>query len=115
MNSIENIIKAGKDSAAEELELYHNAPGLVTFLPMLYIAWSDGILTPSEFETIQKTLQVQNWITKHEKEILSKWLDPSVPPSCSQLRSWLKIIRTKSREIPESTKHSGCQFFRNSV
>jgi len=54
-------------SQQEKLDITSEAPGLLPLLPMLYIAWADGILSPSELKTIQKKLKKQNWMTKSEQ------------------------------------------------
>ena len=91
-------------SQQEKLDITSEAPGLLPLLPMLYIAWSDGILSPSEIKTIQGKLKKQNWMTKSEQKILAGWLDPVSPPSPSELLNWLKIIRKTARKIPLSSR-----------
>ncbi len=91
-------------SQIEKLDITSEAPGLLPLLPMLYIAWADGILSPSEIKTIQGKLKKQNWMTKSEQKILAGWLDPASPPSPADLLNWLKIIRESAGKIPLSSR-----------
>jgi len=87
-------------------EITQKMPGLLPLLPMLYVAWADGILTPSEAETIHAQLKKQKWLNKKEKEILEHWLDPGSPPTPEELLSWLKIIRDAAPRLREKGKKS---------
>lgn len=88
----------------EKLDITSEAPGLLPLLPMLYIAWSDGLLSPTEIKTIRGKLKKQNWMTKSEQKILAGWLDPASPPSPSDLLNWLKVIRKSAGKIPLSSR-----------
>lgn len=83
-----------------------NSPGILPFLPMLYIAWADGILTPTEISSIRDKIHEQPWIEDHEKAILNNWLDPGSPPSTTQVLEWLRVIRHAGKQIPLSSKLS---------
>lgn len=87
-------------------ESIQKKPGLLPLLPMLYVAWSDGILTPSEADKIKEQLKKQKWLTKKEKDILLGWLDPGSPPTSAVLLSWLQIIRQAAPQLPEKGKKS---------
>jgi len=94
------------DSNSEETEIFLKMPGLLNFLPMLYIAWADDILTPSEINTIKGIVNKQVWLKTEEKDKLSQWLNPALPPSPKQMKSWLSIMEVVSDQIPESSKKS---------
>ena len=100
----------GSIKHSPELVTPIDAPGFLTLLPMLYVAWSDGVLTPSEIDTIRNKLQKQDWITDSEKTILAGWLNPASPPSAKQLQNWLKIIRESGKQASESSKQSLVNF-----
>ncbi|MGB1249360.1 MAG: hypothetical protein ACPG8W_01910 [Candidatus Promineifilaceae bacterium] len=37
--------------------------GVLPFLPMLYIAWADAVLSPTELETLKTHIDSQTWLT----------------------------------------------------
>jgi acyl-CoA oxidase len=80
--------------------------GVLYFLPMLYIAWSDEVLTPTELSLIQGIIEKQTWLTKAEKEMLRDRLDPQRPPKPSDLKAWLKLIRGSAVHLPEDSADS---------
>jgi len=66
-----------------------------TFYPLLYLSWSDDLLTQKEFDAIGHFFSLQSWLSDTEKsELLSK-VDPSDPPSREDLAVW----KTASRDI----------------
>ncbi len=95
-----------KDSTANQSAGISVGTGLLPLLPMLYIAWADGILTPSELATIQEKLQAQPWLLPEEKKQLRGWLDPASPPSTTELMAWLKIIRRAGRQVGTESRQS---------
>jgi len=80
--------------------------GLISLLPFLYIAWADGILTPTERNDIRANLEQQNWLSEADKATLRGWLDPLLPPTATQYYSWIRAIRTAARHIPDATNFS---------
>jgi acyl-CoA oxidase len=70
-----------------------NNPDLYLFLPLLYTVWSDAVLTPTELLTLRKAINDQQWLTVEEKTFLLSNIDPSAPPSSSDIKDWLQEIR----------------------
>jgi acyl-CoA oxidase len=60
---------------------------------MLYVAWADGVLTDAELQTLRQTARAYEWLSDAERETLLGWLDPSRPPSASDLQDLLRQIR----------------------
>lgn len=81
-------------------------PGILTFLPMFYVAWADGLLSQSEIKAIGKKIEEQNWLTESEKSTLNGWLNPSTPPTSNVLISWLRTIKKNADKIPESSRNT---------
>ena len=79
---------------------------LLPLLPMIYIAWADGILTPQELAAVRAKLNEQTWLLPEEKRMLTHWLDPADPPTSAELHSWLKIIRQAARTSSEQARRS---------
>lgn len=80
--------------------------GLLPFLPMLYVTWADGVLTPSELQMLQRKVARQRWLDAAERDILCSYLDPARPPEACQLQEWLAVIRDMAPNIPDAAKKS---------
>jgi len=94
-----------KDLSGEDnLTALEHPAGVLMFLPMLYVAWADDILTPEEFATINSKIKEQEWLDESEKSVLKNWLDPSTPPTAETLMSWLRVIRYSASEISKDSK-----------
>lgn len=72
-------------------------------LPLLYIAWADGILTPSEINGIRQRVEQFDWISTGDKETLTGWLDPTNPPTANQYYNWIRAIRGAADHIPNAS------------
>ncbi|MFK7904394.1 MAG: acyl-CoA dehydrogenase family protein [Chitinophagales bacterium] len=81
-------------------------PGLLPFLPMLYVAWADAVLTPSEIDTISEKIEAQTWLKVSEKAVLKQWLNPAHPPSARELKEWLNIIKKSAKDINIHSKQT---------
>lgn len=81
-----------------DYESLKSKPGLLRLLPIIYIAWSDAVLTSKEISTIRELTHKQSWLTEEEKSIMNQWLDPANPPSPQQLKSWLSIIKQAAQD-----------------
>ncbi|MEM6336002.1 MAG: acyl-CoA dehydrogenase [Bacteroidota bacterium] len=69
-------------------------PGLIMILPLVYVAWADGLLTPSEIETIRERVCAMPHLSRADQETVEQWLDPQRPPSTTTYLGWLRTIRT---------------------
>lgn len=74
-------------------------PNLHVFLPILYMVWSDAVLTPSEIKTIKDLIDGQRWLKQEEKKLLFEQLNPSSPPSPDEFKNWLAEIRKASDQV----------------
>lgn len=80
-------------------------PRLAPLVPMLYVAWTDGELTPEELRALGAAARAQPWLDLRSNVVLARWLDPLSPPTpraLAQLRE--HIQRTAAR-----LEHSGQQ------
>ena len=68
-------------------------PHLYTFLPILYVAWSDTVLTPGETTTLKNYIKDQGWLTEADKTVLLEQLNPATPPSPDEFKNWLEEIK----------------------
>ncbi|CAN5572322.1 acyl-CoA dehydrogenase [soil metagenome] len=67
-------------------------PNLHVFLPVLYMVWSDAVLTPSEINIIRDIIDTQKWLNEEERKFLYQQIDPSSPPSPDEFKGWLEEI-----------------------
>ncbi len=93
-------------SVPRKLEELKEVPHLIAFLPMLYVAWADEILLPSEIEKMERVIEAQSWLTDADKRILYKWLDPNDPPSAREIQHWVKLIRKSGKDLKSETRGS---------
>ena len=75
---------------------------VLAVLPLLYVAWADGVLTPSEIDEIHDRIQEQGWIDEVHRETICGWLDPQDPPSATQYFRWIRTIREAAAHIPDA-------------
>jgi acyl-CoA oxidase len=86
--------------------LPENVPGLLPFLPLIYVAWSDGILTTSEMEEIRHRLTEDATLESEARRILKSWLRPDAPPTASQLTELRRRIRREARQLSAAERRS---------
>ena len=79
---------------------------VLPFLPMLYVAWSDEVISPAQIRSIEKVLRTSKCLQPDQRQLIQKWLDPENPPSPSELQSWLSYIRENSSELPIDERRS---------
>jgi len=73
-------------------------PALLPFLPMLYVAWADGDLSPEEMTAICRRLGDDC------QSLLGPWLDPEQPPTAVELQQMLALIRQRTGELSAREK-----------
>ena len=66
---------------------------LIPFIPLLYVAWADGVLETNEIEYIENQIQSNNSIKPETKNLICKWLDANNPPSARELAYWKSYIK----------------------
>ena len=73
-------------------------PRLLPFLPALYVAWADGDLTEDEMQAVCSGLDGDC------HALLGRWLNPSAPPSATELQRMLRIIRRHAGDLGRGEK-----------
>ncbi len=61
---------------------------ILFFLPIVYLVWSDDLLTAKEFNILSDFIQDQDWLSEEEKAYLETKIDLNNPPSRSELNQW---------------------------
>ncbi len=81
-------------------------PRLAAFLPLLYVAWADGDLSPEEIRSICARVSTTEGIDSGCRDHLGGWLDPDNPPSASDLRALLTAIRRGAGELSREKRRA---------
>ena len=69
-------------------------PELLPFLPLVYLAWSDGMLSAAELEAIRDRVASQSWLDEDARGALADWLNPDRPPSARALMALRDRLRS---------------------
>ena len=67
-------------------------PQLRPFLPLLWVAWSDGDLEADELRAVADRMAAMPWLRPAARAALGAWLDPESPPSAKELRGLIDTI-----------------------
>lgn len=70
---------------------------LLELAPLIYVAWSDGLLTHEELERVRARFGGQGASPQVER-ILREWLDPDKPPPPAKLYALLEMMRSAHRK-----------------
>ncbi len=78
---------------------------LTPFLPLVYVAWSDGILSETEMGRIREAIREAEGLPARVVRILESWLKTDSPPSPQALARLRESIgRAARRASPEELK-----------
>ena len=80
--------------------------GVASVLPFLYVAWADGLLTPSEIGAVRDRLAGEGWMTDADRQQVAEWLDPAAPPDATTYFGWVRTIRRAATHIPDVARQS---------
>jgi len=83
------------------------------FLPLLYIVWSDDLLTQQEFSTLKNFIENQNWLSRSEKSELFSKIDIASPPSRTALSEWKSVVDSKMTSKTKSIFELSSHFYKN--
>lgn len=92
MDTIDNPLKVTEKSC------------LLPFLPMIYIAWAGGELSPQEIRHLRQRIESLGNLDDNSQLLLSMWLDPDAPPSAAQLQILRSTIRKGVSDLPEEDR-----------
>ncbi len=77
---------------------------LIPFIPLLYVAWADGVLEASEIEYIENQIHISTSIKPETKKLVCKWLNPTNPPSARELAYWKRYIKKNAALLSTTEK-----------
>jgi acyl-CoA oxidase len=79
---------------------------LLPFLPLLYVAWSDGNMDLSELRAIcGRVLDVWK-MSPEDRDRFVRWLDPDQPPTENELDEILAMVRRESGGLSAEDRRS---------
>ncbi len=81
-------------------------PGILSVIPLIYVGWSDSVLSPSEMKVIRKKVESYDFLTFSDKKYILQWLNPLNPPSDKEFKLWSSALRENSKTLESSKKQS---------
>ncbi|MEL7426076.1 MAG: acyl-CoA dehydrogenase family protein, partial [Bacteroidota bacterium] len=78
------------------------SPGIRMMIPMLYAAWSDRVLTPSEVRQLREKAAQLTFLNDEDKEQLLVWSNPSKPPARDLFKFWEITCQEAARQLTDT-------------
>lgn len=75
------------------------SPAVLSLMPLIYAAWSDRVLTPSEVRILRKQANRLEFLTEDDKSLLLDWSNPIRPPSPYLFKYWEIELRRAAEEM----------------
>lgn len=79
-------------------------PRYLPYLPLIYVAWADGELTPTEVVGVQRLAAQELAPGIDNAPVLASWLDATQPPSATDLLRVLRRVREVAHRVPPSER-----------
>ncbi len=76
--------------------------GIVLYIPVFYVIWSDDLLSASEIAVVENNLANDDSLSTKERKRLLGWLNRQHPPKDKTLRSWKQLISASGVKLVES-------------
>jgi acyl-CoA oxidase len=83
-----------------------DADDLLPLLPLIYVAWSDGILDPTELQAIRERMIEVGELSPKARTALEGWLNPDDPPGGEEISRLRERIRDEAARIPRGERRS---------
>lgn len=82
------------------------SPAIQCLLPMIYVAWSDRVLSPTEVKTLQNQAANLSFLSPLDQSILQKWSNPLRPPSSELFKYWEILLRKEAKDPEQDSRSS---------
>jgi len=82
------------------------SPDALALLPMLYVAWADGVLTPSEVDLLRARIESIDALPERVRSEVCPHLHPTRPPSPETYDRWVRILRREIERLPDDRRLS---------
>jgi len=79
---------------------------LLSFLPLIYVIWADGSVSPGEIQDLAGRVRGHQDLDPADRAMLLDWLDPAHPPRVGQLQLILLTIRQACQGLPVDDRRS---------
>ncbi len=79
---------------------------VLSLLPLIYVGWSDSVLSPSEMKLIQKKIAEMKHLSTEDRSYLLRWVDPINPPSDKEFKFWAQEIKNAAKDLNPEMKNS---------
>ncbi|MCH9648721.1 MAG: acyl-CoA dehydrogenase family protein [Deltaproteobacteria bacterium] len=90
-------------------------PRVLPFLPLIYVVWADGELSPDEISGICRQVRENSQLDCDCQDLLGGWMDPQKPPSAQDLQNVLATIRRHGADLvdgpPRTLADLGMELF----
>ncbi|MEO0340349.1 MAG: acyl-CoA dehydrogenase, partial [Bacteroidota bacterium] len=73
--------------------------GVRLFIPILYAAWSDRVLSPSEVSVLRDRAFKLSFLSDFEKQQLETWTNPKRPPHRDLFKMWEIHCKEAAKEL----------------
>ena len=80
------------------------APAVQSLMPVIYAAWADRVLTPSEVRILRREADQLDFLTPDDKALLADWSNPMRPPSPYLFRYWEIELRRAAEEFRQESE-----------
>ena len=87
---------------ASDIPILPSDPAALPFLPLIYVAWADGDLSPEEVSQISDRILDTHSIRPDTRQSIRAWLDPEAPPPPRALAALLDHVRSRAAELDGS-------------
>lgn len=81
------------------------SPGIRMMIPLLYAAWSDRVLIPSEVQALQEQAAQLSFLTPEDKVQLLQWSNPRRPPARDLFKFWEITCQEAATQLREKTQN----------
>ncbi|GJM33991.1 MAG: acyl-CoA oxidase [Saprospiraceae bacterium] len=82
------------------------SPGIRALLPLLYAAWSDRVLTPTEVNALRQKAGKLTFLSSDDKKMLLGWSNPMHPPPRQLFKFWEIELREAANLLGDNAKYT---------
>lgn len=92
------------------MQTYSYSEGVYPYLPVLYVIWSDDLLSASETAVVEKAITGDEQLSADEQHQLLGWLDREEPPAPEEMKFWSHLIVKSGASYREDADYPLSEF-----